>query len=174
MRIFNCCINNSYKISSCLKKTESTTSKKRHAEQSSLPMLEIRTGASSLLWNLFFEPRHALPPSFTRGMSTFSSSLTYPMEQSGEYTLPLSLPVLPSSPILLAISRPRNSIFRLTRAGTTPVLSSLSSEARCLNSVFLFPFQLDAFANLCPRPLLYSIFCFPAFIERHTLARSLG
>lgn len=41
-------------------------------------------------------------------------------------------------------------------------------------SVLLFPFQLDAFANLCPRPLLYSIFRFPAFIEKDTLAGSPG
>lgn len=152
----------------------SKNAKVRHARSAvqSNRVLEIRTGASSLLRNLVFGPHYALLPSFIRGMPTFSSSLTYPMEQSGKHVA--LHPSFCSPPPRFSFP-PLHLVFLSSDLRiATPFFSSLSSEARCLSSVLLFPFQLDAFANLCPRPLLYSIFRFPAFIERDTLAESLG
>lgn len=53
-----------------------------------------------------------------------------------------------------------------------PPSRPLCPQKRNVGERLLFPFQLDALANLCPRPLLYSIFRFPAFIEKDTLDRS--
>lgn len=124
--------------------------------------------ARALLFYGISFPRRAtrvLSP-FIRGTPTFSSSLTYPTEQSGKYValrLPFSWYSIPSTS--------RISISDLCRPFAC--FSSLSSETECLREL-LFPFQLDVLANLCPRPfILYSIFRFLAFIERNTLDESL-
>lgn len=53
-----------------------------------------------------------------------------------------------------------------------PPLLCPPKRSVCVNSVLLFPFQLDALANLCPRP--FTVLDIPfSFIERDTLAASL-
>jgi len=124
-------------------------------------VLEIRGRAFSSLTGS--------PTGLPGGMPTFSSSLTYPNGAAVRRTR--RSPFLPDAPPFhLCISSFYLPIYARRDCSPPP---ALSSEARCLDSVLLFPFQLNALANLCPRPLLYSIFRFPAFIESDTLAGSL-
>jgi len=141
--------------------------------------IEIRAGASSspLLRGSPFQ-RHAAASAvvYPAGMPTFSS--TYPTkQQSGKRVRPspFGCAPFPVSASRISILRPSTraatALARLIPLPPPPPPPPLSSEARCLDSVLLFPLQLDALANLCPRPLLYSIFRFPAFIERAALRR---
>lgn len=127
-----------------------------------------RTGASSLR-NLVSGPRSSLV--VYSGNADILEQFNISREAVRQTRCPpvfSLLSILPPIYIHLVFLSPTYAAPHL------PVLFVLKKAERLReNSVLLFPFQLDALANLCPRPLRYSIFRFPAFIERDTPSTGL-